>query len=213
MGKLNWGLVAVVLAVLVTLILLFLAAYRVAPDATRVKDALWTMQAAVTTLAILVGAVFAAYKWQVFRESEPHLTIKHDISHRPIGESYVHVAVTAMLHNSSKVHIELLKGFCRIQQIAPVSDADIELLYAQVFEDKVQTHIQWRTLEQVWRNWDKDETVVEPGESHPETFEFVVSKDIESVVIYTYFYNSKYSQRTHATEGWHATTVHDIIEA
>lgn len=212
MGKLNIGLIVTVLAVVVGLCLVFLAAYLLAPDATRVKDVLWGMQAGVTTLAVILGGIFAAYKWQVFRESKPHLTITHEVSHRSVGDSYVHVVVTAMLRNSSKVHIELREGFYRLQQVAPVSDEDLEVLYAEVFAEGKQVEIQWPTLEQVRRNWDKNETIIEPDESHPETFEFIVSKDIESVVVYTYFYNSRFSQGRQAAKGWHATTVHDIME-
>ena len=103
MGKLNVGLIAVVLAVVVGLCLIFLAAYLFAPDdAARVKDVLWGMQVGVTVLAVILGAIFAAYKWQVFRESEPHLTITHEVTHRPVGDSYVHIAVTATLQNGSK---------------------------------------------------------------------------------------------------------------
>ncbi len=132
MGKLNIGFLITVAAVIAVLIVLFLAAYLLVPDAARVKDALWVVQGVVTTLAIVLGGAFAAYKWQVFRESEPHLTISHEVSQRRIGESYVNIAVTAMLHNSSRVHLELSEGFFRLQQVAPVSDEDVESVYAQV---------------------------------------------------------------------------------
>ena len=83
MGKLNTGLISIVLAVVVGLIVIFFAAYLFAPDATRVKDVLWGMQAGVTALAVILGGFFATYKWQVFSEYEPHLTITHEVSHRP----------------------------------------------------------------------------------------------------------------------------------
>ena len=51
--------------------------------------------AGVTALADILGGILVACKWQVFRESEPHLTITHEVSHRPVGESYIHIAVTA----------------------------------------------------------------------------------------------------------------------
>ena len=58
MGKLNIGLMVIVLAVLAVLCLVFLAAYLLAPDAARVKEALWVVQAVVTTLAIVLGGAF-----------------------------------------------------------------------------------------------------------------------------------------------------------
>ena len=130
MGKINVGLVVTVLAVLVALAALSLALYLAVPDAARVKDVLWGMQAGVTALAVILGGIFAAYKWQVFRESEPHLTITHDVSFRPVGDSYIHIAVTAVLHNSSRVQIELREGFFLLQQVASALDEDVEALYA-----------------------------------------------------------------------------------
>ena len=110
MGKLDRGLAATVGAVLAVLCVVFLVAYVVAPKTATPGETLGIAQSLVTTIAIVAGGIFAAYKWQVFRESEPHLTITHKVSHRTVGESYVHIAVTAVLHNSSRVHIELLKG-------------------------------------------------------------------------------------------------------
>ena len=171
------------------------------------------MQVGVTVLAVILGAIFAAYKWQVFRESEPHLTITHEVSHRPVGESYVHIAVTAMLHNSSKVHIELLEGYFLLQQVAPALDEDVEVLYAQVFVDGNFKDIQWPTLDATPRHWGTSELIVEPGATHPETMEFLVFKDVEAVTIYTYFYNSAFSPGTQTAQGWGANSVHDIMVA
>ena len=144
---------SLVLAVVVGLCLIFLAAYLFAPDdAARVKDVLWGMQAGVTVLAVILGAIFAAYKWQVFRESEPHLTITHEVTHRPVGESYVHIAVTAVLHNSSKVKMEFREAFFLMQKISPVSDEEIEALYAeypQAFEQGEYKNMQWDTLDKI----------------------------------------------------------------
>ena len=175
-------------------------------DVSRLNDLAGLVQSTVTVLAIVAGGVFAYYKLRVFRDFEPHLTISHTVSSRVVGDSYVHIAVTATLHNGSRVEMEIREGFCRIQQVAPVSDEDVEHLYAQVLGD--DAYLQWPTLDEVRRGWDRDELIVEPGESHPETFEFIVSGAIESVVIYTYFYNSRYPQ---PPQGWAATTVYDIM--
>ncbi len=64
----------------------------------------------VTIIAIAVGGIIAIFKFQLFRDSEPHLTISHSITHRPISDSYVHIAVTAHLKNSSRVEVEILEG-------------------------------------------------------------------------------------------------------
>ena len=174
---------------------------------TNAKDKVVIVQSVITSAAILIGGAFALFKLQLFRDFQPHMTISNAVSHRRIGESYVHIDVTATLHNSSKVKMELREGFFRLQQIAPILDEDIETLYAQVFEDQEHSYLQWRTLDDARRDWDKGMLIVEPGESHQETYEFIVKRDVESVIIHTYFYNP-YSS---SPEGWAATTVHDII--
>ncbi len=174
------------------------------------KDLVEIVQLFVVASAIVIGGVFATYKLQIFRDFEPHLTISQEVSHRYVGDSYVHVETTATLHNSSRVKIEIREGLFRLQQIAPTSDEEVVELYAQVFMDEESKHLQWPTLEEVDRNWAANELIVEPGESHQETYEFIVSKDATSIMVYAYFHNSRFPKSP--AEGWGATTVHDILK-
>ena len=175
-----------------------------------VKDLIEIVQLFVVASAVVIGGVFALYKLQIFRDFEPHLTVSQEVSHRYVGDSYVHVETTATLHNSSRVKIEIREGLFRLQQIAPVSDEEIMELYAQVFIDEESKHLQWPTLEEVDRNWAANELIVEPGESHQETYEFIVSRDASSIMVYAYFHNSRFPKSP--AEGWGATTVHDILK-
>ncbi|MCY4436903.1 MAG: hypothetical protein OXE05_06165 [Chloroflexi bacterium] len=213
MGKLDKGLLKTVGAVLAVLCVVFLVAYTVASNTAMSGEMLGIAQALVTIVAIVAGGLFAAYKWQVFRESEPHLTITHEVSHRTVGESYVPIAVTASLHNSSKVHIELLKGTFSLQLLSPTTDELVESLYDEVFERGCHTALQWPSIDESERGWGRGELTVEPGESHSETIEFIALGDVETVMIYTYFYNPNYTNSGNAAQGWGATTVHDIIES
>ena len=198
----------VVLACLVgTLVLLSVTLGSVG----RVKDVAAIVQSAVAAVAIVAGGVFAYYKLQLFRDLEPHLTITHEVSHRLVGESYVHLAVRMNLHTSSRVKIELNEALFLLQLIAPTTDGDVERLYGEVFVDGAEDNLQWPILNIIERTWLRDSPTIEPGEQYQETCEFVVSADIESVMIYTYFHNSMASQE--AERGWSATTVYDIIPA
>ena len=181
------------------------------PRVDRAKDTASIIQSFAAALAIMTGGIYALYKLQVFRTLEPHVTIEHRVSHRRIGDSYAHIDVTASLYNSSKVKLELREGLFLLQQIAPALDGEIEALYVETFEDRRYDNIQWPTLEEAAGTWEKGELVVEPGESHAETIEFIVPADVGSVLIYTYFYNHMDTQSSGSAEGWAATTVHDII--
>ena len=173
------------------------------------------------------------YSALYIRARAPHVTISHEVSHRFVGTEYVHIAVTAILHNRSRVNIEFRDGLFIIQQIAPSLDEDVEELYASVFLDHEHEDLQWPTLEQARRAWDEDELIVEPRESETETFEFIVSTDVESIVITTYFYNSRVLgkipddielrdaprlrgklrrwREVRGPRGWSRTTVYDIL--
>lgn len=201
------------IVVFVVLSILIVAAFvlNLALDETEsAKDLVEIIQLFVVASAVVIGGFFALYKLQIFRDFEPHLTVSQKVSHRIVGNEYIHVETTATLHNSSRVKIEIREGLFRLQQIAPTSDEEIMELYAQVFIDEESKHLQWPTLEEVDRKWGANELIVEPGESHQETYEFIVSKDVTSIMVYAYFHNSRFPKSP--AEGWGATTVHDILK-
>ena len=206
------GVVLVVAVLGLLACVAFLLAF-ILPNVGRAKDISAIIQSSVAAAAIVTGGIFAYYKLQLFRDFKPHLTISHNISHRILSDSYMHIDVTATLHNRSKVQIELRKSFSRLQGVAPVSDEEVESLYAGTFEDMEHDTLQWPTLDEVDRVWEEGELIVEPGESHAETFEFIVGAYVyDTVLVYSYFYNPEASQDPASTRGWHATAVHDIVE-
>ena len=145
----------------------------------------------------------------------------------------MHIFVTALLHNSSRVHIEFLDGFASIQQVKPISDDDVESLYEKMFIQEEFANLQWISLDMLRHHWNKDGLLVEPGEMETETFDFVVQKGVESVAITTYFYNSRVVgkipdeielgavarrrkrfrrwRRVGGPLGWGRTTVYDMV--
>lgn len=180
-------------------------------DISRLRDVVGIVQSFVTACIIVAGGILAYRKLLIFRDFEPHLTITHSASHRHIGTQYVHIEVTATLLNSSKVQVEIRKGFFRLMQIAPIDDADVEALYAQMLTGKKGKDIQWPSLDEFPRVWKRNELVIEPGESHQETCEFIVSEETTSVLVYSYFYNLRFSETSQSAQGWAATTVYDML--
>lgn len=167
------------------------------------RDPLWTvfkdaikgwspaLQALVTTVVVFGGVIIAWRNFKIFRARAPHVVISHKISHRLVGTQYVHIFVTAMLNNSSRVHIEFLNGFSTIRQVRPAEDADVERLYEQVYVDKSFANLQWTPLDSLRHSWEQDGLLVEPGEIETEIFDFIVERSIQSVAIRTYFYNAR----------------------
>ena len=176
-----------------------------------IKDVAGAIQSALTVLAIVVGGVFALVKLQVFRTFEPHLTVTHEIHHRAISPGYAHIDVTARLHNSSRVKVELREADIRLQLVAPITDVVAEGLYDDALADNSDNYAQWPMLSEMKRNWDGGDLIIEPGAIHRESFDFVVSSDIASVRVYTYFYNPAFEEGKRVAEGWRSTTVYDIV--
>ena len=200
----------ITLSAMILLLASATAIYFWLPDKTRAGEASQVVRDLATALAIVAGGSLAAIKLQVFREFEPHLNITHEISCQEIGDSYVHLGVTAILHNTSKVKIDVLNATFALQQIDPITDEMIEMLYTELC-DNATDEIEWPVLEEVKLNWDKNDIIIEPGESHRETQEFIVSRQVKYVLIYTYFHNSIYSPKSQNAEGWAATSFYDII--
>lgn len=153
------------------------------------------IQALLTVVAIVAGGVFAWRNAHIFRHNAPHVNVSHEIAHIFLSDEYVYITVTTTLHNTSRVNIEFLNGYAKIQQVTPATDEEIEGLYAEAFEtagtSRPPGYLQWPTLGDYLIRWEKDGLTVEPGEEETQTFEFIVSRDVESVIITTYFYNSR----------------------
>ena len=199
-------------AVVVALVVAFALLNVSLSGAGRFKDIAAIVQSSVTAVAIVAGGIFAYYKLQLFRDLDPHLTISHEVSHRFIGDNYVHIAVTANLHNSSRVSVEVRRFTFRLQEISPVSDSEIERLYKEMFEDRIEDYLQWPILEEIELDKEKNVMVIEPGETYYETNEFIISTGIKTVMVYTYFDNSTPSRKSQSAEGWDATTIYDIVD-
>lgn len=199
--------------ILITVIVLALIAAAVyaaslIPGIAGLIDPARIVQAIVIAVATIMTAYIAQDRLQIFRTFEPHLTIEQQVSHRHIGESYIHIGVTAILRNSSKVKVEVRDALFHLYKIAPIQDDDIEKLYAEVFVDEDGFRdIQWDTLYEMSRTWVENEFIIEPNETHREPFEFIISDDVRSVLVYTYFYNLSSQD---SPEGWGATTFYDI---
>ena len=176
------------------------------------KDAASSVQSIGTLVVLSVGGALAYYRFQMFRSFEPHLTVAHEVSHRRIGDSFFHIAVNANMRNSSKVKVDVHEWYFRLHQVAPITDPEIEQLYDQAFSEGELGDVQWPTLERISGDWPEDPIVIEPGESHTETVEFIVEREVQTVLIYSYFHNSTSSENSQNTEGWEANTIYDICD-
>ena len=201
------GIMLLLLAVLLPALALVLT------DSGQARNLAAIVQSAVTAFAILAGGGFAAYKLEVFRDFEPHLTIDHDISHRRVSDSYVHIAVSVTLRNTSRVRVDIIQGLFRLYQVAPLSDESVERLYAETYSGTEIPRANWPILFDSEFARAENVIFVEPGGTHQETIDFFVTKDTESVAVYTHFENSLHTGTSQSGTGWYLATVYDILSS
>ena len=202
------GLVVLVALVsLASLVALLLLLESYLPGAEKYKDIADLVQTALTILALLGGGAFAAYKLELFRDFEPHLTISHTINHRPVGNSYVHIDIAVSMRNGSKVKVELHEGFWTLQQISPLTDPEAEEVYSRRLDEDLP-EFPWPVLDEGLWKWSRDDLVIEPGETHHELLEIIVPDEVETMLIYTFCYDPRVREQD---IGWSLATVFDTI--
>ena len=182
------------------------------PGSGRARNIFSVIQSFVTVIALVTAGIWAYFRFRVFRTLQPHLYIRHRVTHRYLSESYLHIELTAIVRNTSRVHVELERGVAIVQEVAPISDAEAESLNEQAFDEDAAPWIPWPIIGRMQRAWQEPNLVVEPGAIHAETFEFVVLKwEDQSLLLYTYFYNVEAQTHPKAKGGWSATTVYDVV--
>ena len=185
-----------------------------AADIGRIKDVVGIVQLFAAAVIIVAGGIFAYRKLQWFRDFEPHLAVTHTVSHRRVGQQYLHIAVTATLHNTSRVMVVVKDGYIQLSQISPIDDEIVEQKYAEVFGNPNAGDVRnfrWIELDTMPRASDDDALVIEPGEFHTELGEFIISDEVRTVLVYSYFYNSRHSGGARSAPGWTGSTVYDIV--
>ena len=220
---------AIVLAVTIACLCFALLSGLLTADNVYLWVNIW--QGVATVIAIVLGGIFAWRRGLIFRHEQPHVTISHDVTHRQIGHGYVHIEVTATLNNSSRVKMEFRDGLFTLEQLAPLSHTDAERLFEKLFDRDLYESPKWDLLRERRLKWSKDELVAEPGEKVTATFEHIVSNAVQSLLITTYFYNTRvmgkiptemkpreadrrkrfwWSRRPSGPKGWGRTTAYDI---
>ena len=183
-------------------------------SASKMVTATW--QGAIA-IALVIGGIVSAYKFDLFREGKPHLTIDLTVSSRPVNARDAHVGVAARLHNTSKVLVDVEEVDWEVAAIAPYLEEDIDELIGVLDSDSsgsgtpieledatVWGEFPWLVLDS-HRPSDL-EMVVEPGQTEQITHDFVISADVESVAVSVNVKNILAQEGA----GWLRREFHDV---
>ncbi len=189
------------------------------PDSS--VDAISVVQTFVAAVAIVAGSILAYQRFQVFRTFYPHLSIEHSVRHRRLSENFLHISVVVVMQNTSKVQVEIRESFALVQEVAPIPNEQAEARSDEAWEEGGDPTFDWPIVARLSRKWNQNELIIEPGERHTETLEFIIDKagvyidnsqPQRTVLIYTYFKNQDRRKNRRSAEGWAASTVYDIDE-
>lgn len=172
------------------------------------QDQILTWAEIAESLAAVVGIVAAGiWAWFHFRrkrERYPRTRISHTTATLPLDDGRVILRVFATVANSGDVLVALTHAFTRVQQFAPVPE-NIQLA-ARDCPDPVaadQCELDWPMIGQ--RDWNVGKGLgeIEPGECETLCSDFVLPREIEKVLVYSYVTNHAKASDI----GWSDTTI------
>jgi hypothetical protein len=167
------------------------------------KDSWNAIQSIVASTGIVATAVWF---WRR-RRRYPRLDLSHIINHSNLGCGYYWVRVEVRIENKGEVIATIPKGLTALQQVLPlrpemgarISGRDPELL--------VGTELPWPVISM--NSGDIGKLEVEPGECDGIPYDFIISDDIELVIVYTHLANAKKLASGH---GWPLRSVYSFIK-
>lgn len=167
---------------------------------------LWTSAAAnvATAGALILGGVWAYLRFFRQRTEKPRVKLSYIAAHRPLDdESLVRVSVLA--ENCGSVLIDVPEMRCEIRQVAPLVQDTLEKLKArELIDERHEADLHCiRCYEEKWK---EGEVEIEPGETETFDFDFVVSNDIKTILIYAHLPNVERKD----DGGWQVAGFYDL---
>lgn len=167
-------------------------------------------------LAIIFGGIWTYTIFIKNRVDYPSAKIFQEITHWEIDKDHVCLSVIDSVTNTGKVVIRL--NYCKVlvQQILPISN-ELKSSINRIDKDDIQNGIgesvfydtesliAWPKIGCRKIEWEKEKTVIEPGESEEFQYEFILYEPIQKVRVISYYRNSKLPEI-----GWRKTNLYDI---
>jgi hypothetical protein len=172
-------------------------------------NALSQLESVVTIFAIVAGALWTYMLFIQRRQRFPRARVSHRTLIRPVTPSSLLFRVTVSIENTGEVIVRLTKGEVWIQRVEPIADALLESVRKgrdPVREGKAE--FDWPL--EAERKIESASIEIEPGESENQHFDFVLSSEIRSVLLYSHLENEKkrarWFSRNRVPVGWNTTT-------
>ncbi len=73
--------------------------------------------------------------------------------------------------------------------------------------------MKWPTIESLDFKWQDGEIVIEPGSIHEIPFELIVSNKVQTVLVYSLFFNSRWGSDSPDAKGWRTTSIYSLRDS
>lgn len=186
------------------------------------KEVLEGVQAFVTIIAILVGAVWFLRT----RRRYPRANFELSVTHRHMDSSGIYVRIIVKVKNQGEVLLSINQAKVRIIQVVPYA-VDIAEAVMQGLEPP---RINERQIKfPILRTFDippgQANIIVEPGEQHELTFDLFVSSENKTLLIAVFVESSKLRKigwwrpvryftdkdNRFIPVGWETTSLYDLV--
>jgi hypothetical protein len=152
------------------------------------KDALDAVQAAVTTLAVIIGGGWALLHFSLKREQYPKAKLKHRFTLSPYDDVSRVLRIELKLENVGDTLVEVRAATNRLQQVYPRAQVAKGAFVAA--PSKNSPEIPWPMLGEREYAYAKGDWEAEPKESDAMLFDYVIPTSVELVVVYSYVENA-----------------------
>jgi hypothetical protein len=161
-----------------------------------------------TFLAIVIGGVWTYMMFISRRQKYPRAKVNHRIMHKKIDDGKTFIRVVVEMRNEGDVLICLGRRLVRIKQILPLRESALKVIDTQKKRIKrKEAKGRWLILGEVDLSGEDARYEIEPGESDEFSFDFVISSEVKTIVVYSHFKNIVKRRRE---IGWNKTSVYDI---
>ena len=194
------------------LIVVALAGFSLTVENDYFPDIVIVVQAIITVVAVLVSGLVTGRNLVLFRRTEPNVSVLSTVVHRNLNPPNVHLRITTMLHNTSRVQLVFETGVIGLHQLLLVSNHDYEYVpvYGRILRED-QTGFSPRIdVGALPLDWSTQTLIVEPRETRQITFEFMIDGNIESVRVRVCLHNRWHQHSPGSVSGWESVNFYDI---
>lgn len=151
-----------------------------------------------TTIGIIVGGGWVAWRFRASRQSFPRADLKHQLASCATPDGSVLLRVVVIITNSGTVALQVEDVLVRLQQILP---CDPDVIRALTLPDTPRPEGDWPSIGE--KREANAQCIIEAGENQLFEFHFVIPKQVEAISVYSHVAN-----KTMKGRGWDSSTWH-----